>query len=559
MRRRRHVWVWVLGLVVATVAPVGVMSSASARPTCSGRAATIVGTARGDTIVGTKHADVIVGLAGDDLIRGRGGNDVICGGPGNDRLRGEGGADLLVGGEGVDLVGGGDGADRLRGGGGSDRLEGLAGPDVINGGSGLDLCLSPAPPRATGCENTTLVTVGATGGPADEETFDGPAVSGDGRYVVFASEATNLVAGHDTNSSSDVFIRDRRTRVTHLVSVAKDGGQANSGSWHATVSGDGRYVAFESSATNLVADDHNNSRDLFLRDLKLQTTSRILSEETWPAWDFALSADGRYVSFTSPSPDIVADDTNDTTDVFVLDCQTGSTRRVSVGTGGTQATAGGARGSMSADGRFVAFASADLGPGDTNEDRGVFVHDSLTGDTTRVSVPSDGSRVLGNSGEPFISADGRYVAFSSADANLVPGDTNDVKDVFVHDRVTGHTTRVSVDSDGNQVYKPSVLDWYMGRSSRLSADGRYVVFESSAGHLVPDDTNGTVDAFVHDLRTGKTTRASVATTGEQANAPIRSSVISADGRTVAFISAAENLVLQATYFNDEDVFVRIIR
>ncbi len=559
MRRHRHIWAWVLGLVVATVAPLGLTSSASAQTTCSGRSATIVGTAADDTIIGTRHADVIVGLAGDDRVFGRAGNDLICGGAGNDRLSGQGGADQLLGGAGVDLVRGGFGADRLRGGGGSDRLEGRAGPDVSDGGSGLDLCLSPAPPRAAMCENTTLITVGATGKPANEETWDGPAISANGRYVVFASEATNLVVGRDTNRRSDVFIRDRLTGVTARVSVANDGGQANGGSGVVAVSGDGRYVAFESWASNLVAND-GVGKDLFVRDLQTQTTSWILSDETLTASNFALSADGRYLSFRSAAPDIVADDTNGVADVFVLDRQTGTAQRASVGTGGTQATGGSGLGSMSADGRFVAFASGspDLVPGDTNGYADVFVHDLLTGDTTRVSVASDGSQALrAFAGGASISADGRYVEFISGAANLVAGDTNGVDDVFVHDRLTGDTTRVSVDSDGHQVHQPSTVDWYAGGySSRLSADGRYVVFQSSDEHLVPGDTNGVVDAFVHDLRTGNTTRVSIATTGQQANALSMNSVISADGRSVAFISSADNLVPQAT--GSQDVFVRII-
>ena len=559
MRRHRHIWAWVLGLVVATVAPLGLASSAAARPTCSGRSATIVGTTADDTIVGTRRADVIVGLAGDDHVVGRAGNDLICGGAGNDRLSGEGGADRLLGGAGNDVVRGGDAADRLRGGGGSDRLDGRAGPDDTDGGSGLDLCLSPAPPRATACENTTLVSVGATGEPANEETWDGPAVSADGRYVVFASEATNLVTGHETKGrGADVYVRDRQTGVTDLVSVASDGGQANGGSGMVTVSGDGRYVAFESMASNLVPDD-SDGRDLFVRDLQSQTTSWILNAETRSAWGFALSSDGRYLSYTSGAPDIVADDTNSAADVFVLDRQTGTTRRASVGTGGTQAMQGGSWGSMSADGRFVSFVSAspDLVPGDTNNCADVFVHDLLSGGTTRMSVASDGSQVFQHSIDPSISADGRYVAFDSTAADLVAGDTNGVTDVFVHDRMSGATTRVSVDSDGHQVFLASILDSYYGWSSRLSADGRYVVFESSARHLVPGDTNGVVDAFVHDLRTGNTARVSVATTGQQANALSRNLVMSADGRSVAFVSSATNLVPQATNSYD-DVFVRII-
>ena len=298
-----------------------------------------------------------------------------------------------------------------------------------------------------------------------------------------------------------------------------------------------------------------------MRDLQTQTTSWILSDETLTASNFALSADGRYLSFRSAAPDIVADDTNGDADVFVLDRQTGTAQRASVGTGGTQATAGGGMGSMSADGRFVAFASGspDLVPGDTNDHADVFVHDLLTGDTTRVSVASDGSQALrAYSGDPSISADGRYVAFDLGCRE--PGRRrHQRRDGRLRPRPAdrGHHAGVGRQRrpPGPPAEHPStgMRDW----SSRLSADGRYVVFESSAEHLVPGDTNGVVDVFVHDLRTGNTTRVSIATTGQQANGPSRNSVISADGHFVAFISSATNLVPQATNSHD-DVFVRII-
>jgi hypothetical protein len=187
----------------------------------------------------------------------------------------------------------------------------------------------------------------------------------------------------------------------------------------------------------------------------------------------------------------------------------------------------------------VAFTSTALNlvPGDTNFAWDVFVHDLQTGATTRVSVDSSGAEGDGLSMIPSISSDGRYVAFTSLATNLVPGDTNAAYDVFVHDRQTGATTRVSVDSAGVQGDGDS--GW---ADLSLSADGRFVAFESLAANLVPGDTNGVKDVFLHDLQTGATTRLSVDSNAGQGDAESRACSISASGRYVAFQSEATNLV-----------------
>jgi Tol biopolymer transport system component len=264
----------------------------------------------------------------------------------------------------------------------------------------------------------------------------------------------------------------------------------------------------------------------------------------------SISADGRYVAFASYASNLVPGDTNGVMDVFVHDRLTGQTTRVSVASDGTQGNGESRYPSISADGRYVAFMSyaSNLVPGDTNGKADVFVHDRLTGQTTRVSVASDGTQGNGDSwGWPSISADGRYVAFESSASNLVPGDTNGRADIFVHDRLTGQTTRVSVASDGTQGNNSSV--W-----PSISADGRYVAFMSYASNLVPGDTNGALDIFVHDRLTGQTTRVSVASDGTQGNGYSWDSSISADGRYVAFESWASNLVPGDTN-GKQDIFV----
>ena len=245
------------------------------------------------------------------------------------------------------------------------------------------------------------------------------------------------------------------------------------------------------------------------------------------------------MAFNSFASDLVSDDTNGKNDVFVRDRQTNTTTRVSVASEGTQGNGYSAWPSISADGRVVAFVAgaSNLVSDDTNGTYDIFVHDRLTSETTRVSVASGGTQV--NNGTlpeaPSISADGRFVAFNSQANNLVGSDTNDMYDIFVHDRQTGTTTRVSVASDGTQANGNS-------RNSALSADGHYVTFNSDASTLVTGDTNYKYDVFVHDRESGETTRVSLDSNGTQGNNGAFTPSISADGRFVAFHSDASNLV-----------------
>ena len=242
----------------------------------------------------------------------------------------------------------------------------------------------------------------------------------------------------------------------------------------------------------------------------------------------------------------------------------GTTERVSVASDGTQAdNISGRRGAptSSADGRLVAFDSlaSNLVPGDANGFDDVFVRDRATGTTQRVSVASDGTQGNNISSSPAISGDGRFVAFVSNASNLVPGDTSGVRDIFVHDRATGTTQRVSVSSSGAQGNGASggsgATNDVATIAPAISADGRFVAFESLASNLVPGDTNGTRDVFVHDLQTATTERVSVGGNKQQANSFSNPESINGDGRFVVFTSFASNLVKGDT--NQQiDVFVR---
>ncbi len=343
-------------------------------------------------------------------------------------------------------------------------------------------------------------------------------------------------------------------------------GASGGGSYGSSIGTDGRWVVFDSDATNLVPKDLNHARDVFLRDTLNGTTTRVSVSDTEEEANDAssvnsaasVSADGRYVAFISGATNLVAGDTNGKIDVFVRDTVAGTTRRVSVDSSGRQANAASNGSSISADGRKVVFQSvaSDLVVGDTNMRQDVFVHDLTTGETIRVSVANDGSQANGSSGSdgwgnaPAISADGRFVVFESTATNLVPNDTNGTRDIFIRDTANGTTRLVSVASNGAQGNAASSIP-------SVSAKGNLVAFQSYASNLTPNDTNASWDIFVRNLETGTTTRVSTSETGAEGNQGSYAPVISADGRWVAFTSWANNLVPGDT--NDRgDIFLRDI-
>lgn len=344
---------------------------------------------------------------------------------------------------------------------------------------------------------TERVSVDSAGAEANNGSYES-VISDDGRFVAFRSVATNLVPS-DTNAVSDVFVHDRQTGATERVSLTNTGGQASNSSYEPAISSDGRYVAFRSRATNLVTGDSNATDDIFVRDRQTGTTERVSvtsagAQSNGASYEPAISGDGRYVVFRSVASNLVAGDDNAVQDIFWHDRQTGATERVSVTSAGIQATNNSYEPAISGDGRYAAFRSraADLVAGDGNLRDDIFVHDTQTGVTKRVSVDSAGNEGNGNSSYPDLSSDGRFVVFRSDGSNLVPNDTNFQGDAFVRDRRTGVTVRVSVDSSGGEANGASDYP-------TLSSDGRLVAFQSLATNLVTDDTNGLADAFIHDL------------------------------------------------------------
>jgi len=373
-------------------------------------------------------------------------------------------------------------------------------------------------------------------------------LSAGGRYVAFSSDAPDVVPG-DTNGVRDVFVHDRLTGVTERVSVSTGGGPANGASagllaGGPRISGDGRYVTFSSEASGLVPNDGNSASDVFVRDRIAGTIERVsvasageeaLGDSVTPS----ISSDGRYVTFTSAAGNLVASDDNSDRDVFVRDRVAGATELVSVAldeTPGDRSSGGLGAGParITPNGRFVVFGSfaTDLVAGDTNDVDDVFVRDRVAGTTERVSVASDGTGGNGHSVYGTISDDGRFAAFSSPADTLTPADLNGVSDVFLHDRDAGTTARLS-DAPGAQANGASFFP-------AISGDASAVAYHSDATNLVAGDTNAATDVFRQDLYTADIERVSAPAAGES-NGASAFAEISADGTVVAFESLASNL------------------
>ncbi len=402
-----------------------------------------------------------------------------------------------------------------------------------------------------------------------------PVMTPDGRYIAFTSTARDLTS--DSVVSQNIYLRDIQTRTTELVSVNMAGtGSANDFSYSPTISDDGRYVAFVSNATNLVANDTTRDTDIFVRDRQKGTTELISVNKTGTASGngqsnfSAISSDGRYVLFMSHATDLVPE--TDATgifgaDAFVRDRQTGTTRLVSINSAGTASGNGHTLlAKITPDGRYVAFLSyaddlvADVS--DVNKDLDLFVRDMQTGTTTPVSVNSAGTGT-GNVGSGFgltITPDGRYVAFGSSASDLVttPLDVNGKGDIYLRDLQEKKTSLVSINLDGTNggngvSFEPGI-----------TPDGRYIIFQSYAGDLVGNDGGNGEDVFVRDLKTGTTELVSVnlagVATGSETSTGITSSRPSAritpDGRYVAFVSAGGDLTVKSDTDGTNDIFIR---
>ena len=399
------------------------------------------------------------------------------------------------------------------------------------------VALQPTPAAAQAVSLLSATPAGATGNGRSLK----PSISADGWVVSFQSKASDLWPG-DANNVSDVFVNNGFTGLIELCSVSSAGLQANDLSIAPSICGDAHLVAFQSTATNLVAGDTNNLSDCFVHDRTNGLTWRISVDSNGGQSDgnsdgVAFSADGRCVAFRSSATNLVPGDTNASPDIFVVELASGAIERVSVSSQGAEGNPGPGsdRASLSGDGRLVAFdsAAANLVAGDNNGVIDCFVHDRTNGSTIRVSTNAVGVEGNGQSVEATISQNGRFVVFESAASNLILADNNGLEDVFIKDLQFGAIRRASVSSSGLEADGISL-------GASLSADGRCVVFTSAATNLVVGDTNARRDVFVRDLLAQETLRLSLGASGSEGDGDSQNAAISAEARRIAFQSQATN-------------------
>lgn len=404
----------------------------------------------------------------------------------------------LVGSPGDETLVGTDGViEHIQGLDGDDRIDGGSGPDLMAGGLGDDVYVvdDGGDQVLEPVSPLRLLSANSLGYAGNGNSF-GAAMSADGGLLVFTSYAGDLVPT-DYNGCRDVFALDMRTGAVQCVSTDASGQSGTGESFSPSCSADGRFVAFSTNAANLVFRAGQGGIQVLVRDLESGAIESV-----------SVTADGMLGNRASDSA------------------------------------------SFSADGRYVVFDSyaSNLVAGDGNGQRDVFVKDRLTGALQRASVDTEGTGANGPSWNGGCSADGRFVVFDSLANNLMAGDSNRGGDIFVKDLVTGVLRCASVDAAGIQGNRYS-------SDPGISADGRYVVFESAAGNLVPNDVNGAVDIFVKDLLTGAVQRASTDAGGSEANGASGAASMSADGRYVVFHSYADNLVAGDSN-HSPDVFVK---
>jgi Tol biopolymer transport system component len=380
----------------------------------------------------------------------------------------------------------------------------------------------------------------ADGGQANERSYNGE-FSPDARFVLFDSYAKLVPT--DTTVWRDIFTKDLLTGAVVRLSSDSNGNPASGGdSDYAHFSGNGRYVVFLSSANNLVAGDTNNDRDVFRKDLATGAVVRVSTAADGSQADDAssyaqISADGRYVVFESAAQNLVGGDIVWANDIYRKDLVTGAITRVSTTANGTDANDWSEKAQLSADGRYVLFESKanNLVANDGNGMPDIFRKDLVTGAVLRVSTAANGSEANAASTAAQFSQDGRYVVFQSAANNLVANDGNNASDIFRKDLVTGVITRVSTTSTGLEANGTS-------QRPQLSADGRYLVFQSDANNLVANDQNGKYDVFRKDLATGEIIRLSTDANGAERVGDSYRAQLSQDGRYAVFESSADNLV-----------------
>ena len=410
-----------------------------------------------------------------------------------------------------------------------------------------------SPALAIEISEVRLVNIASDGTVSNDEARD-THISADGNFVAFMSSADNLVAG-DSNGMMDTFVHNVDTGSTIRVSTAFDGSEANGDSGPQSLSTDGNYVLFKSGATNIVADDTNGLDDLFVRDIAAGVTTRVNvatdgSESIDPdpansIYRSNITGDGRYIVFSSAATNLVSDDTNNETDVFVHDLTNSETSRISVSSTGVQSNLASHAPYISLNGQYVVFTSfaSNLVADDTNNRSDVFVKNLSDGSVTVVSVAPDGSPQNGTHDQlaeewPSISEDNQFVVFASTASNLVVDDSEGNTDIFRASLLDKSITRISESSDGIGGNADSGF-------ALISGDGRFVLYQTWSSSIVPPtDSGGVISQFLlHDTSDNSTIRVSGDTGAGQANPGGKD--ISADGLRVVLTSITRNLISTA--------------
>lgn len=398
--------------------------------------------------------------------------------------------------------------------------------------------------EAVAAHGPTIRASVSSGGGQSNEASSRPAVSANGRYIAFSSDATNLVSG-DINNVRDIFVHDRVTNSTQRVSIRTGGEQANGPSFSPAISDDGQVIAFYSLASNLVDGDTNGRADVFAHDRQTGQTSLmsvvIGGAGNGDSRDPDISGDGRYVVFSSSASNLIGGDTNQADDIFRWDRVGLLMERISVDSNEAEANDYSRHPAVNGNGQRIVFTSdaGNLVAGDGNFTADIFLRDTATGTTSRVSITDGGGEANGTSWLPDISGGGEHIVFVSLATNLVANDNNGYADVFLRNTGTGRTHLISIATDGTQGNNPS-------EDPAVSADGRYVAFDSFASSLSPGTSLDLRKLFVRDRTTNTLLLASISTTGLIGNAGSWEAALASGGRYVAYTSNATNLVANDT-------------
>lgn len=386
-------------------------------------------------------------------------------------------------------------------------------------------------------QSVPLAVPRGTNGTTPNHALHSPVLSADGRYIAFESDATNLL-DQPTPRISGIFWHDRETGDTRWLTSGYDGHAPNGRSVRPDMDASGRFVVFESQASNLVPGDTNDLSDVFLYDLDTSTLERISqapdgSPANGASSDPVISADGRYVAYVTEAGNIVEHMRWAWSSIAVYDRSTGETVLASTGAGGYQGMSQTSRPSISGNGQYVAFVSFDssLVRGDFNTLNDVFLHDMHTGETRLVSADSAGEFVhygLAGAAAPVISDDGQYLVYHT-DA---PGDIATVpfgeQVMMLYDVQQGTLTPI-----GTHGYAPAI-----------SGDGQIVVFRANAQHITPDSTTTASNIYRYDRLTGETTLVSATPDGTPARGASDAATIAASGQTIAFATDATTLTVR---------------